>query len=197
MGENTERPTSTIITQSSIFDKGLIVWQEIKESVTSLAVENLHLEEDKPLLGERDDVIAFRNIEEAFLDPKSVAVILRDRSNNSLIGYTLAMPIDRMDPNRASEGKETAYIYHAVVAEPYRGQGMVGRLTDPLFLELDRQGFLYVERDSMIANGYADNVEKNSKGSIVKSYDHDRFGLGQERFFRINIQQYLNQKSLG
>lgn len=192
-----EKQVNPVTTKSLLFDKTQSSWMQIEDQINSLAQGNFRLKKDDPLLGERDDVMVYKNIQEAFCDPASTVMILQDEGNeNNVIGYTLAMPIDRMDPERVSEGKETAYIYHTVISEHYRGQKMVGRLTDPLFVELHKQGFLYVERDSRIPNGYADSVERNYKGSILRSYDHDRFGLGQERFFRIDIQAYLENKGL-
>lgn len=195
MSYTPEQPKVPLITKTSVFDKSPVVWQEIKEQVILLTMEGLEIKANDPLLGQRDGVISFNNIEDAFLDPDSVVMILRDQRNN-FIGYTLAMPIDRMDPDRAAEKKETAYMYYTVIAESYRGQGLASKLTDPLLVELNRQGYLYAERDTKMGNGYADNVEKNSQGSIVASYDADKFGLGQQRFFRIDIKKYLMSKGL-
>lgn len=195
MSDTPEQPKGPLITKTSVFDKSPVVWQEIKEQVIPLTMEGLEIKADDHLLGQRDDVVSFRSIEDAFLDPESIVVILRGQDNN-FIGYTLAMSIDRMDPSRAAEKKETAYMYYTVVAESYRGQGLISRLTDPLLLELNKRGYRYVERDAKIGNGYADNIEKNSQGSIVESYDADKFGLGKQRFFKISIRQYLKNKGL-
>jgi hypothetical protein len=189
-----EQAMDPLTTKTSLFDKRRSAWLEIKEQVVSLTLKGLGIKADDPILGQRDDVISFNNIEDAFLSEKSIVMVLRE--NNNLIGYTLAMPIDCMDPTRASEGKETAYMYYTVMDKPYRGKKLVSRLTDPLLMELNRRGYHYVERDVKIKDGYADNVEKNSEGSIVSVYDADKFNLGPQRFLRIDIQENLKNKGL-
>lgn len=178
----------------TIFDKNPDSWTTIEKAILSLARTGLDFENEEPLLGEKDEDTAYTNLEEAFLSPDSTVAILQETGNNGVIGYTLAMPIGRMDPNRKSESDETAYIYHTVLLKEERGKGLVGRLSDALFMELARQEYLFAERDSMIDNGYADKIQKHYKGSIIESYDHEKWpDIGPERHFRIDIRSYLSK----
>ena len=60
---------------------------------------------------------------------------------------------------------------------------------DDMYSKLRTRGYQFVERDSMIENGYADNVEKANEGAIDEGsmYDYDPWGLGMERHFRIDL----------
>lgn len=58
-----------------------------------------------------------------------------------------------------------------------------------LYAQLRERGYKYIERDAVLAEGWADKVERNHKGAIVASHEHDKWGLGPERFFRIDLEK--------
>lgn len=182
--------------KSIIFDKKS--WDLIKEEVLRMARDNFGLQdENKKVLGvvvDGKDWESYVSLQDAFCSDDTTVILLQDPTQKGkVIGYSLAMPINRMNPIR-TDGKETAYIYQTVVEDPYRGKGLVGLLTDPLFEELAKKGYRFVERDSRVRNGYADTVSKHYAGAFVEEpYDHDPFGIGVERHFRIDIQKYLAQ----
>ena len=139
-----------------------------------------------PISGVEDDVIIAGSMRELFEDPESVIVPVE--FDGELAGFTLALPIGRMDPSRTSESADTAYIYYTAIKPEFQGKKLVAPLIDRLLVELGKKGFSFVERDSMVDNGYADKVERAHKGNIVNSYDHEKYPeIGRQRFFRISL----------
>lgn len=105
------------------------------------------------------------------------------------------MPMSKMDPSRA-DAQNTAYIYQTVIAEPQRGNKLVAAVVTLLFKELDKRGFTTAERDSRVWNGYADKVSKEFEGTFLEEpYDHNPFGIGDERHFKIDVKKYLDKVS--
>ena len=181
----------------TVFDKKPESWKAIRSSIVKLTEDALSETEEKPLLGGTDDTIAYANIEAAFLSPDSTAVVIRNAQTSDVVGYTLAMPIGRMYPKRSSESNTTAYIYYTVLAEDQRGKGLVGKLMDPLHLELDKKGYSFVERDAHIVGGYADKIIQHYGSSVLDLYDHEKWPeIGPERFFRIDNKKYLEQRGI-
>lgn len=180
-----------------VLKKDSVTWEKVQDVIGNLNKNEFHMPPEDPILGENDHVIAYSSLKEAFQDPQTTTVAAIE--GDSLIGYTFALPIDKMSPSRQSESKETAYIYFTAIIEEMRGKGLIGPLLDTLFMELQRNGYYFVERDSKINNGYADTVQKHYEkypGSIIEMYDHNKFPeIGPERFFRIDINRYLQQRT--
>jgi hypothetical protein len=180
-----------------VFDKTPESWDRIGDSAHNLVVSTFGEEFSGQLLGGTDEVVAYESLEKAFESPETTVITLDDPNTGELAGFTLSMPIGKMYPERESESDETSYIYFTVLQEKFRGQKLVGKLTDPLFVDLANNGYKFVERDSMIEDGYADKISRHYEGSIVESYDHTRFPeVGPERFFRIDIDKYLQSQDL-
>lgn len=183
--------------KANIYDKAPESWDRIGKSAHELVVSTFGPEFEGELLGGTDEVVAYPGLEEAFQSPETSVITLDDSNTGELAGFTLSMPIGKMYPEREGESNETSYIYFTVLKEEFRGQKLVGQLTDTLFIDLAKRGNKFVERDSMIEDGYADKVSRHYEGSIVESYDHTRFPeVGPERFFRIDIDKYLKSQSL-
>lgn len=197
MTESTENTGNLPDFQPKVFDKTPESWDRIGSAAHDLVVSTFGEEFNGPLLGGRDEVTAYESLEEAFKSPETSVIVLKKSGGEELAGFTLSMPIGKMYPERDSESGETSYIYFTVLKEEHRGQKLVSQLTDPLFIELARRGYKFVERDVMIEDDYADKVSRNYEGSTVESYDHERFPtVGPERFFRQDIDKYLKDKGL-
>lgn len=161
----------------------------------ALTQEGLAVNPDAPVTAEREEHIIAPNLTAALQDPNSVIALVKDPLTDEVVGYSWAIPINYMTPEREAEMFDTAYIYFTVIKESQRGKGLVGHVTDQLLKEIATKGYTYVERDSRIENGYADNIDKNYKDSILERYDHTKFPeFGPERHFRIDIQKYLASK---
>lgn len=141
---------------------------------------------DKPILGITDDDIVAANIHEMLRDPATTVATLTE--GESVIGFSVAIPIGAMDPKREAESSSTAYIYFTGIEPSRQGQGLVGVLMQDMADRLRAKGFAFMERDCVLTQGYADSVEKAYQGAIVEKYDHTRWpAVGPERFFRIDL----------
>jgi len=178
-----------------IFDRTPESWVRIKDRILSMTAEGVGWDEDTPLFGQTDDVIAYPTIEVAFQSPDSTVILLRD-VRDELLGYTLAFPFEKMDPESANEKPKSAYIYFTIVDKDHRGQGFVGEITDPLFEELSEQGYEKVVRDSKRDNGYAAKIAKHYERSIDEAVDHEYWPeVGPQTRFTIDINKYLDQQA--
>lgn len=188
-------PTPAEQFQPEIFDKSPESWDAIKDQVLPMSQEGLDWEPDQPMEGQTDDITAYANIEEAFKSPDTTTVVLKDLSGK-IIGYTLAFPFQKMDPESAKRISKAAYIYFTVLDQEHRGQGLVGQLVEPLFEELDSQGYERVVRDSKREDGYAGKVARHYAGSIIEQTDHEYWPVvGPETRFVIDIVAHLAQHS--
>lgn len=143
------------------------------------------IDPNSPVLGESDEVEVAANMDAFIRDPSTIVASLEE--NGKLIGCSIAIPAEKMNPDR--EGAEnTAYIYFTAIDPAKQGSKLVEPLMASLFEKVAERGYTYIERDSIIENGYADDVEKNYTGAIVDSYDHSKYPeAGPERFFRIEL----------
>jgi ribosomal protein S18 acetylase RimI-like enzyme len=143
---------------------------------------------NKPVLGVTDDIVVAPSFRDMVLDPNHTIVVLREQG--TIVGFSLAIPIGEMDPSRTGESVDTAYIYYTAIEPTHQGQGYVGQIMDQLIASLRQKGYRYIERDAVIANGYADKIEKRYGDAIVTQYDHNHFPeFGPERFFRIDLEK--------
>ena len=141
---------------------------------------------DWPILGATDDVLIAPNFRSLLNDPSVTVVPVK--KGDQLIGFSLAMPIGMMDPSRADESAETAYIYYTAIEPFHQNRGMVEELSREMLHKLVQNGYKAVERDSVIENGYADKVQETYRAGIVDQYDHNDFEeIGPQRFLRIEL----------
>lgn len=132
--------------------------------------------------------------------PDSTTALLFDREK--LIGYSLAASFEYLPEDSSVRIEEenrsrTAYIYNTVIDEKYRGQKLVGKLSDRLILGLKERGFSRVARDCRIEGGYADNVERSCGDSIIeKNNNAGTPESGPQRFFLIDIKRYLENRKI-
>lgn len=147
-----------------------------------------------PILGERDDVEIAPNFAALIDDPEVILAELEQ--DGKLVGFSLAMPVGKMDPEREDESPETAYIYYTGLEPDEQGQGQVGPLNREMERKLREHGYAYFEEDCIIANGYAAAVQKNYADDIVDSYDHTKFPeFGSQRHFRISLEKLGGEQS--
>lgn len=153
-------------------------------------------EPSEPVLGA---IIATGNVEispnmRSFLtDGRTINTFLLD-DNKDLAGISVSIPIGMMNPERTDESADTVYIYFTVVTPEYRGvPGAALRLIRRTLEDLAQKGFSYVETDAEIDNGLAGSVSRiyRRKGAIISQRDHNDFGLGDQRFFRLELAKLL------
>ncbi len=178
-----------------IFDKTQETWEQIKGKILPMTEEGVEWAEDTPILGQTDEITAYTNVEDAFKSPDTTTLLLRD-GRGEVVGYTLSFPFEKMDPESAKNNPKAAYIYFTILDSEHRSQGLVAQLTEPLFEELDRQGYERAVRDSKIPNGYADKVKRHYKESIIESVDHEYWPeVGPQTRFVIDIKKHLADHS--
>ena len=141
---------------------------------------------DEPILGISDDDFIAPNVSEMLLAPDTtVATLVED---GEVLGFSVAIPIGKMHMARHLESDETAYIYFTGIDPACQGKGKIAVLMDDMVAQLKARGYSFVERDCVLTQSYADNVEKVFAGAIVEKYDHTRWPeVGPERFFRIDL----------
>ncbi|HSW36747.1 MAG TPA: GNAT family N-acetyltransferase [Candidatus Saccharimonadales bacterium] len=163
--------------------------QQLLDSVEALAREAFpEMPPEKPILGEiidGKDVEIAPNLRALLERPTTILATLVN--NDTLLGFSMAIPIGEMDPRRADESSDTAYVYFTTIDKEHQGQGLVGQLQRDMEQLLRDQGYKFLEEDVMVGNGYAASVVKHYGESIVHSYGHDKFKLGQQLAVRIDL----------
>lgn len=141
---------------------------------------------DEPILGISDDDFIAPNVSEMLLAPDTtVATLVED---GEVLGFSVAIPIGKIHMARYLESDETAYIYFTGIDSACQGKGKIAVLMDDMVAQLKARGYCFIERDCVLTQNYADNVEKVFAGAIVEKYDHTRWPeVGPERFFRIDL----------
>lgn len=144
-------------------------WSAIKDRIAEL---------ERECFGE--DAFSPNELRLAFNARRSLVVLLfeeRAADGGTLIGYTQAQPGD--DP-------ETYYIANTVIAKSHQGRGLVKLLMDRLYADVRRVGARYIERDSAIANGYADKIVQVHAADVLETFDHES-PYGPQRFIRMRV----------
>jgi ribosomal protein S18 acetylase RimI-like enzyme len=159
----------------------LETWSLIKDDVMVFERELFGLEEE--------DLI------DAFKNPDSTVVIMRDKETNKVVGFTYTEPVQQVyredfHPERV-QLPHTAYIQNTALSGDYRGHKLVGRLMEQLEAELVTKGYEYLERDAVVANNYAENIQKKYGDRIVLAEPHGS-RWGDQVFIRIKL---LSSKS--
>jgi ribosomal protein S18 acetylase RimI-like enzyme len=106
--------------------------------------------------------------------PRAVFVVLKD--GDSVVGFTYALP----------ESEGVARIVDTVLLEEYQGRGFVAMLMARLEAELKKEKYIYVTRDVMVQNGYADKVMKNYGSKVVETREFTGM-WGKQRYFKIRL----------
>ena len=193
---DSDKERKSILPSVKLFEKTNESWEAVKDSIQVLNSELLSFTNDEPLLGSLVDgeyVTSYPSWKDAFLSEDTTILLMEDGRSGKVIGYTFAIPEGKLDPRRAGE-IDTAYIYATAIEKEHQGQGLVGKLTDALFKELAKNGYMFVERDAMVGGGYADSIQRHYASFIIgEPFDYDPFGEGLERHFRIDAQEYVAQ----
>lgn len=106
--------------------------------------------------------------------PKNLAVLLL--SGTQIIGFSYAL----------LEVGQRANIEDTAILPEFQGQGLIAVLMGRMEQELKASGVKTITRDSAIANGYADSVERHYGVRILKKRDH-RSIYGPQRYFQIAL----------
>lgn len=156
------------------------------ESLARQLFENDDVDLDTPILGETNNDIVAPNIHEMLRDPNNILATLSE--DDRLVGFSIAVPMGIMDPTREEESSETAYIYFTGIDPNRQREKLVGKLMEDMHAKLRARGFSFIERDCVLAQGYADSVERAYQGAIVRKYNHAKWKeVGPQRFFRIDL----------
>lgn len=117
-----------------------------------------------------------------FQDPTTVAVLLRERESNKIVGYTYAFP----DIN--DDSKIVAHVDSVALLPDYQGKGLVVALNRRLEEELFKRGYEFITLNAGLANNYAEKIAKNYADRIVESHDLvSKYGHGPQRYFKIKL----------
>ena len=159
---------------------------KITQEIEALASQVFPEDITEPIMGMTDKDIVAPNIYEMVNNPENtLATLLED---NKVVGFSLAVPIGKMDTTRTAESAETAYIYFSGIELSRQGKGLVKTLLDTMMRKLVDRGYSFAERHSVLTQDYADNVEKTYAGAVVEKRDGVWWPeVGPERFFRIDL----------
>ncbi|MEK7594109.1 MAG: GNAT family N-acetyltransferase [Patescibacteria group bacterium] len=146
----------------------------------------------EPILGQTDEVVMAANLKDLILRPRTILVTLQE--DKTVLGFSLAVPVNVMDPSRESESHQTAYIYYSAISPARQGEGLIRPLMNDMFIKLQSAGYSYVERDAQIGNGYADNIEASyPKEAILQSFEHEPWPEhGRLRHMRMDLDKALS-----
>jgi hypothetical protein len=151
-------------------------WSAIKDDVMSFEEELFGLEEDE--------------ISYAFQNTEATVVILRDTNTSKVIGITYAEPVDQAYQAGFHPEREklpgAVYIQNTALNPAYMKQGLVGPLMDCLEEALRAKRYKFIERDSMTANSYAENIKRKYRDRIMLEIPHSS-KWGDQVFFRIAL----------
>jgi GNAT superfamily N-acetyltransferase len=112
-------------------------------------------------------------------------MLVGDRDQR-LIGFSLAIPIEDMDPKRTDESGETAYVYMVAVEPQSQKRGLAGPLMANMRNLLRDRAYAHMEID--VVESSAEDIARTYEGAIEVTYAHEKFPeVGSQRFFRINL----------
>lgn len=160
---------------------------EVLDQVEGLARRVFGDEEvDSPMLGMTEQDVLAANIHELIHDPENTIVTLEEEGQT--IGFSVAVPYEKMRIEGPEKTKDTAYIYYSGIDPNRQNQGLVKKLNDDMLNMLSTKGYKFATRDSVMDQDYAEKVEKAYDKAIVERYDHERWpDVGPQRFFRIDL----------
>lgn len=114
-------------------------------------------------------------------------MLLLTSESAHIVGFSCAIPEGKLDPEREAESRETAHIVDTAIETSYQGCGLIGLLMEVLERELRSAGYLYLEREAAIANGYAAKIERAYAGRILEQDGPFESEWGLQIFFRIRL----------
>jgi len=151
-------------------------WSAIKDDVMSF---------EKELFGLEDSDISY-----AFQNTEAIVAILRDVETNKVVGITYAEPVAQAYQSGPRSEREklsgAIYIQNTALDPDYMKQGLVGPLMDYLEEELRAKGYKFMERDSMVAHAYAENIKRKYGDRVILEIPHSS-KWGNQVFFRISL----------
>jgi GNAT superfamily N-acetyltransferase len=138
--------------------------------------------------GVTEDVLIAPSLSDLLRSEGTVVSVLVG-PDGKLIGYSCAIPIERMDPSRGDEAGVTAYVYFTVVVPEHRGRGYASQINVALDDFLRREGYRFVELDARIGNGYAEKIQRAYGAAIVSHDEHEDYPeFGRQVHFRIDLE---------
>ncbi len=160
---------------AKIFDNTLSGWIDLEDEIFSL--------EKEAFSGE---AFTKDTLEADFLDSKNLVVVLKNTTSNEAVGFTYAKPLDPEGDDSPAKQGETAWMWDTVIKKEHRGKGLLGIMMSTLEEELRNRGFKYLERNALIANNFAENIDKHYNDRIIKKFPLDS-RWGPQIFFRIRL----------
>jgi len=117
-----------------------------------------------------------------YQSPATVAVLLRKRNDNMIVGCCHAFP------NANDDSEIVAHVDSMALLPEYQGRGLVAELNRQLEKELIKRGYTFMTMHVSLANGYAGKIAKNYENRIVETYDIvSKYGHGSQRYFKIRL----------
>jgi hypothetical protein len=175
-GDSNEQDPITLRCRTESVEPSLESWEELKDDIMKFERAHFGIEDD--------DII------DAFKNPSALIVITRDTVTNKVVGFTYAEPVETVYRKEFHPEREklpnTAYIQNTAIDQGYIGHRLVGPMIQRLERELIDKGFEYVERDAVVAQNYAANIQKNYRERIVLAQPHES-RWGAQVFFRIKL----------
>lgn len=106
-------------------------------------------------------------LRKGFTNPRNIAVVLRQKETNTVVGFLYTLPIDTYEQIRQNEMHDTIMIDNVAIGKECRGKGLVALLHATAEQEMRRRGYKYFEIQAQIHNGYADKIAKIYHNRIV------------------------------
>ncbi len=160
---------------AEIFNNSPSMWADIQEKI-------LYLE--KEAFGSRS--FTQQALEMDFLDSKNIIILLKEEDRKKIIGFTYAKPREPETNDSPANKGETAWVWDTVIEKKHRGKGYLGTMMTSLEEELKRRGFRYLERNALVANNFAKNIDKHYRERIIKKFSLES-EWGPQIFFRIKL----------
>lgn len=157
-----------------IFQSDPDSWEKIKDGIVAMEEE---------AFGEHG--FTAEQLKEDFLNKNNFIIILKS-DTDEVIGFTYARTPKDAEPIFADVDDETACMWDTIIKKEYRGQHLLGSMMALLEEELKKAGYKYMERSALLANNYAENIQKFYQGRIIQSKPQDS-KWGPQIFFRIKL----------
>lgn len=143
------------------------IWEQIKDSIIRIEHQTFAQHSYSAQL-----------LEEECTHPSAIVILLRSSKNQEIVGYLSGLT--------DTDDAESFYLSSVALLEEYRGQGWIGPMTSALETAVHERGYRYLTTDAVIANGYADSIQRHYGQRIVASHEHDS-EWGRQRFFKIRL----------
>ncbi len=157
------------------FDANLSNWESVKEKILFLETQAFEKE-----------AFTEDTLKADFVDKNNIIVLLRNNDSNEIIGFAYTKPFEPETDDSPAKPGETAWIWGIVIQKEFRGQGLSGKMFSLIEKELKNRNFKYLEMNARTANNFAENIGKNYKDRIIKTFPIDS-RWGPQIFFRIKL----------